>query len=122
MKLNIPLMENNVTLEDRQVLIEFLKEDRILTQSVNVREFEAEWSRWLGVKYSLFVNSGSSANLLTLAALKHLRGGGEIIVPPLTWVSDIASVLQNGFTPVFADIGLRKLAMSDKQHAAELWT
>lgn len=114
MKIQLPLMENNITAEDRRALIDFLSEDRILTQSSQVREFEKEWSRWLGVKHSVFVNSGSSANLITLAALKHLHGGGEIIVPPLTWVSDVAAVLQNGFTPVFADIDPRHLGMSEE--------
>ena len=67
--------------------------------------FEEEWSEWLGVKYSVFVNSGSSANMLTFAALKlKFPEGGEVIVPPLTWVSDIASVLQLGFKPIFVDI------------------
>ena len=116
MKLDIPLMNNNITREDLDVLIEFLKTDAILTQHKNVREFEKEWSEWLGVKHSVFVNSGSSANLITMAAIKHLYGGGgEIIVPTLTWVSDIASVMQNDFTPVFVDIDPDSLAMDPKQ-------
>ncbi len=57
----------------------------------------------------------ASANLITIAALKHLFGGGEIIVPTLTWVSDIASVLQNGFTPVFVDINPKNLCMDERQ-------
>ena len=57
MNLNWPLMENNITRVDRDILIKFLKGDPILTQSENVREFEREWSEWLGVKYSVFVNS-----------------------------------------------------------------
>src|SRR5262249_1639469 len=65
--------------------------------------------------HSVFVNSGSSANLLTLAALKELQGGGEIIVPTLTWVSDIASVLQCGFEPVFVDINPQTLGMDHAQ-------
>ena len=109
--LNIPLMSNNITREDKDCLIEFLKGDPILTQSDQVICFEREWSKWLGVQYSVFVNSGASANLLTMAALKLTRGGGEIIVPTLTWVSDIASVLQNGFKPVFVDINPKSLAM-----------
>jgi len=96
-----PLMEDNVTRQDLDVLIEFLQGMPRLTQSANVRALEQEWSQWLGVKHSVFVNSGASANLITMGALKHLYGGGEVIVPTLTWVSDIASVLQNGFTPVF---------------------
>ena len=95
-------MENNITREDLNVLIEFLKGMPRLTQSSNVNAFEQEWSAWLGVKYSIYVNSGASANLITMAALKHLCGDGEIIVPTLTWVSDIASVLQNGTLKISA--------------------
>ena len=111
-----PLMSNNILREDLDVVINFIKQsDPILTQSSNVQAFEKEWSQWLGVKYSVFVNSGASANLVTMAVLKQLYGGGEIIVPPLTWVSDIASVLQNGFDPVFVDINPQTLCMDDKQ-------
>ena len=108
-----PLMRNNILREDLDAVIEHLKQDDpILTHGANVRAFEAEWSQWLGVKYSVFVNSGASANLLTMAILKIRHpDGGEIITPPLTWVSDVASVLQNGFTPVFADIDPFSLAM-----------
>jgi CDP-6-deoxy-D-xylo-4-hexulose-3-dehydrase len=110
-----PLMENNITREDLDVLIDFLKGVPKLTQGDQVESFEEEWSRWLGVEYSLFVNSGSSANLITMAAMKHLYGLGEVIVPTLTWVSDIAAVLQNGFTPVFVDINPRTLGMDTAQ-------
>jgi len=115
MTLNWPLMENNITREDIDTLIDFLKKMPRLTQSDNVKAFEEEWSTWLGVKYSVFVNSGSSANLLSMAAMKNLYGGGEIIVPTLTWVSDITSVVQNGFTPVFVDINPKNLCMDDEQ-------
>lgn len=120
MNLNWPLMENNITMEDLNVLIEFLKGQPRLTQSDNVLAFEKEWAEWLGVGYSVYVNSGASANLITIAALKYLYGTGEIIVPPLTWVSDIASVIQNGFTPVFVDINPRNLCMNDEQVIAKL--
>ena len=120
MKLDWPLMENNITMEDLNVLIEFLKRNPRLTQSTNVDAFEREWSEWLGVRYSVFVNSGASANLITMAALKYLYGIGEIIVPPLTWVSDIASVIQNGFTPVFVDINPKSLCMNDEQVISRL--
>lgn len=115
MSFNWPLMNNNITVEDKNALIEFLKEDNILTQSKNVKEFEKEWSEWLGVKYSVFVNSGASANLLSIATIKHLFGAGEIIVPTLTWVSDIASLLHYGFKPVFVDVNPKTLGMDDSQ-------
>lgn len=115
MALDIPLMNNNITREDLDCVIEFLKGQPILTQSKNVLAFEEEWSRWLGCKYSVFVNSGSSANILTMAAMRYLYGPGEIIVPTLTWVSDITSVLYAGLKPVFVDIDLSHLAMAEDQ-------
>ncbi|MDB3944440.1 DegT/DnrJ/EryC1/StrS aminotransferase family protein [Gammaproteobacteria bacterium] len=113
MNKNFPLMRNNITRQDLDRVIEFLKQDDpILTQSSNVRAFEEEWSEWLGVKHSVFVNSGSSANQLTIAALRLRHPeGGEVVVPPLTWSSDISAVLQAGFTPVFADINPHHLGM-----------
>ncbi|MBI3408015.1 MAG: DegT/DnrJ/EryC1/StrS aminotransferase family protein [Planctomycetes bacterium] len=109
-------MKNNISRADLDAVCDFLQqEDPILTQSRNVRAFEEEWSDWLGVRHSVFVNSGSSANFLTLTALKEIHGTGEIIVPAITWVSDIAAVLQNGFEPVFVDIEPRTLGMDNEQ-------
>ena len=114
--LNLPLMKNNITRTDLDAVIAYLsQDDPPLTHSKQTLEFEREWSEWLGVKYSVFVNSGASANLLTMAALKEMFGLGEVIVPPLTWVSDIAAVLQNGFTPVFVDIDRCTLGMDTAQ-------
>ena len=109
-------MDNNITRDDLDQVINFLKKDNsILTQNTNVKKFEQNWSKWLGCKYSIFVNSGSSANLLSISVLKILGYSGEIIVPTLTWISDIAAVLHCGFKPVFVDINPRTLCMDEKQ-------
>jgi CDP-6-deoxy-D-xylo-4-hexulose-3-dehydrase len=50
-----------------------------------------------------------------MAAIRERFGGGEIIVPTLTWISDVSSVVQNGFKPVFVDIDPRTLGMDTKQ-------
>lgn len=108
-----PLMVNNVQREDLDSLIEHLKqEDPKLTHGPKVREFEEKWSEWLGVKHSVMLNSGASANDLSMLALREIYGTGEVIVPALTWVSDIASVLHAGHTPVFVDIDPNSLGMS----------
>ena len=111
-----PLMRNNILREDLDAVITYLKtDDPILTNGANVRAFEESWSKWLGVKYSVFVNSGSSANLLSLFILKdRYPEGGEVIVPPLTWVSDIVSVIM-AFKPVFCDINKRTLGLIAKK-------
>ncbi|HSF59127.1 MAG TPA: DegT/DnrJ/EryC1/StrS aminotransferase family protein, partial [Candidatus Binatia bacterium] len=116
-----PLMKNNVSGADLAAIVDFLQQDDpILTQSAQVQAFEQEWSAWLGVKHSVFVNSGSSANLLTIAALREHYGPGEIIVPTLTWASDIASVIQCGFKPVFVDVDRRTLGMDNAQVIAKI--
>ena len=117
MKFHHPLMHQNFAKSDTNAVIKlFKKKNIILTQSENVKRFEQKWSKWLGVKYSVFVNSGSSANLLTISALKILyKKKKEIILPTLTWVSDINSVIQNGYKPVFVDINPTNLCMDEKQ-------
>jgi len=116
MKFSHPLMCNNFTKGDINAAIKLLRQkNRILTQSKNVMEFEKKWSKWLGIKYSVFVNSGSSANFITMSIIKILYGKGNIVLPTLTWVSDINSVIQNNLDPIFVDINPKNLCMSDKE-------
>ncbi len=119
MKFNHPLMHNNITQGDLEKVTElFKKKNIILTQSVEVDKFEKKWSEWLGIKYSTFVNSGSSANFITIKILQILNkdfSKNEIITPTLTWVSDVNSVIMNGFKPIFVDINLSNLSMNIDQ-------
>jgi len=118
-KFSHPLMHNNFTSSDIIGVTKILKKKNIiLTQSKKVEEFEKKWSKWLGVKYSTFVNSGSSANFISISLLKILNKDkikNEIIVPTLTWVSDINSIIMNGFKPIFVDINLKNLSMDTEQ-------
>lgn len=113
--LNIPLMSNNISNEDKEVLADFIRTSDRFTNGPKVREFEEAWSQWLGVKHSLFVNSGASANYMTMAVLRELYGPGEVIVPPIAWSSDISSVFAAGFTPVFVDVDMSTLAMNEDE-------
>ena len=112
-------MNNNYTNQDMAAVRNLLKNRNIiLTQSKKVEEFEKKWSKWLKVKYSTFVNSGSSANYISISLLKVVnknKSKNEIIVPSLTWVSDVNSVIMNGFKPVFVDINLSNLSMNTKE-------
>lgn len=111
-----PLMHNNVDRSDLDALVKYLQQDDPrLTHGPKVREFEELWAQWVGTKYSVMVNSGSSANELTMLALRHIFGGGDVIVPPLTWVSDIAAVIHAGLRPVFVDIDPVSLGMDIAQ-------
>ena len=112
-KLKLPLMSDNISRDDIDCLVEFLQQEPIprLTNGPKVVEFEEKWSKWLGVKHSVFVNSGTAANELTMLALKYMYpDGGQIIVPPLTWISDINAVWFANFDTVFVDINLKNLS------------
>lgn len=118
-KMNWPLMRDNITSGDLTEVRYFLNQADTgiprLTNGPQVEAFEQEFAVWLGCKYAVMVNSGSSANLITMAALKERVGGGEVIVPTICWSSDITAVLHAGFHPVFVDIDPSTLGMDMPQ-------
>jgi CDP-6-deoxy-D-xylo-4-hexulose-3-dehydrase len=108
------LINDNISRSDREVLANFCLNGERFTNGKKVKDFEKIWSEWLGVKNSVMVNSGSSANFISIAMVKELVGTGEIIVPPIGWVSDISSVVQLGFKPVFVDIDLKSMSITSE--------
>ncbi len=107
-----PLINDNISISDREALSEFLLSNQRLTNGQKVKEFEKIWSKWLGVRSSTMVYSGSSGNYISIAIVKELLGIGEVIVPPLGWVSDVSSIVQLGMKPVFVDISLKNLSIT----------
>lgn len=104
-----PLMKNSLTFMDKVRLVSFILGTDQYTNGKKVREFEAAWSKWLGCKYSLYVSSGSTANLLLVAAIKELfevPNGARVLLPANTWVTNVSPIIQLGLEPVFADISL----------------
>lgn len=83
---------------------------RWVTMGEKVKKFEEEYAKYIGVKYAIMVNSGSSANLLALAILTNpglknkLNPGDEVITPALTWVTTVYPIVNNGLKPVFVDV------------------
>jgi len=108
-----PLMEDTISFRDRLKMATFLLTSSRLTNGPKVREFESKWSEWLGVKHSLYVSSGSTANSLLIAAVKEhygLKDGDKVLVPATTWMTNIAPVFQNGLQPIFCDINLQNFS------------
>ena len=108
-----PLMENTISLRDRLKMAAFVLTSSRLTNGPKVREFEQKWSEWLGVKYSLYVSSGSTANSLLIEAVKEhygLKPGDKVVVPATTWMTNVAPVIQAGLQPIFCDINLRNFS------------
>jgi len=109
----IDLIQDTIDNKDIDLLIEWLKSYPKLTKGVKTIEFENKWSNWLGCKYSVFVNSGSSANLLMLYVLKVLEimKNNKVCVPSLCWATDLAPVLQLGMEPILIDCNLENLSV-----------
>lgn len=104
----IKLTHNTI---DLGKLIEWLQTEPQLTQGEKVKEFEKRWSDYIGCKYSVYVNSGSSANLLMLYALIHnkLLKNKKIVVPALSWATTVSPVIQFGLQPILCDCNMENL-------------
>jgi CDP-6-deoxy-D-xylo-4-hexulose-3-dehydrase len=99
------LAEDTIDHQDIDALIEWLGTYPRLTKSELTPQFEKKWNTWLGTKYSVFCNSGSSANLLmyyTLLLSGRLKNK-KIIVPSVGWVTTIAPAIQFGFEPIMCE-------------------
>jgi CDP-4-dehydro-6-deoxyglucose reductase, E1 len=86
-----------------------------ISQGKNVREFEESAARYFGTGSGIAVNSGSSANLIALLALKEHKGiedGAEVIVPAATFATVSMPVIQAGLVPVYVDVDLDSLNIS----------
>lgn len=99
------LAEDTIDNKDVDSLVRWLKSYPRLTKGKVTLQFESDWSQWLGMKYSVFNNSGSSANLLMYYAL--LRSGKlrnqKVIVPSVGWVTSIAPAIQFGYQPIMCE-------------------
>ena len=105
-----PLMGETITMGDRLSMAYFAMTANKFTNGKKVKQFEDNWNKWLGSKYSLFVSSGSTANFLSVAAVKELyrlKNGDEVLLPACTWVTNVAPIIQLGLKPVFVDINLK---------------
>ena len=107
------LINDSITDSDKKALTDFINTpNQRFTQGEKVREFEDAWSKYLGCEYSVFVNSGASANYIMTSIMKEEKGLGEVIVSPLGWVSDVSPLVNLGFTPVFVDVDMSNMSIS----------
>jgi len=118
----ITLIKDTIDNKDVDNLIEWLKTYPRLTKGAKTLEFEKQFAEWIGTKHAVFVNSGSSANLLMIYALKYLGAlnNNKIVVPSLSWATDLAPVLQYDIEPVLVDCNLENLSV-DLEHLEEVF-
>jgi CDP-6-deoxy-D-xylo-4-hexulose-3-dehydrase len=102
-------MGETITFTDRLKMAHFALTAKKFTFGEKVKQFESEWSTWLGAKHSLYVSSGSTANFLLIAAVKDLyklKAGDKVLLPACTWMTNVAPIMQLGLEPVFCDVNL----------------
>jgi CDP-6-deoxy-D-xylo-4-hexulose-3-dehydrase len=120
----ISLVSDTIDKSDINALIDWLSQNEIpqLTKGPLTKELEQKWAKTIGTKYSVYVNSGSSAILLTLAALKQMGKipDGKVVVPGLSWATDVSSPMLLGMQPIFCDCNLQDLSC-DLNHLEELF-
>ena len=107
-KINYPLLENAFNRKDISIAKNVIDKQQ-LTMSFITKKFEKEFANYIGSKYAVMVNSGSSANLLSLFVAKYLyklKNGDEVIIPSLCWSTSLWPIVQAGLKPVFVDINL----------------
>ena len=113
-KYNYPLLSNTLSKEDINAAKKVL-DSRMITMSKKTHDFEKRFAKYLGVKFALMVNSGSSANLLAISLLvnpqrkKKLLQGDEVLIPVVCWSTSLWPIVQNNLKPVFVDIDLKNL-------------
>lgn len=107
-KINYPLLEDAFSKEDIEIGKKVIQ-SRQLTMSKITRNFEKRFASYVGSKYAVMVNSGSSANLLSIFVAKYsykFKPGDEIIIPSLCWSTSLWPIIQAGLKPVFVDVNL----------------
>lgn len=101
----IKLINNTIDMPDILKLTEWLLTNPRLTKGEVTIEFEKLWSQWLGKKYSVFVNSGSSANLAMIYSLM-LSGrlkNNKIILPAVSWTTTVTPAIHLGLMPILCE-------------------
>ena len=124
--MSINLVSDTIDKTDIRHLIEWLDSPGMdvpqLTKGPITPVFEKKFSDWLGTQHSVFVNSGSSAILLSLAALKY--GGklknNKIVVPDLSWATDVSTPLLLGMDTFLVDCNMHNLS-ADLDHLEQLF-
>jgi CDP-6-deoxy-D-xylo-4-hexulose-3-dehydrase len=120
----IKLVSDTIDKNDITHLIEWLSQNEIprLTKGDLTIQLEEKWANKMGTKYSVFVNSGSSAILLSLAAYLYSNKiqNKKIVIPSLSWATDVSSPMLLGMEPIMCDCNLEDLSC-DLNHLEEIF-
>lgn len=115
------LAEETISQDDLQATTEWMLAGNRLTKAEVTTQFEAAFADWMGCNHAVFVNSGSSANLLMIYAAKEagrLRNN-KVIAPAVSWVTTVSPLMQLGFDVRLCDCDPVNLGL-DLDHLEQL--
>ena len=117
----ISLASNTISLTELDALADWIRQNPQLTKGELCLKFEKVFAEWQGSKYALFVNSGSSANLVMIYSL--LEGGWlknkKVVAPGVSWVTTVAPFIQLGFDITLCDCNKSDLGL-DVEHFEDI--
>ena len=110
----IKLASETIDKKELIALSNWIKTVPKLTMGYKTEQFEKKWSKWVGMKYSVFLNSGSSAILGTFQTLKEMKilKNNKVIIPAICWSTDFSSLTALGYKTVVCDCNLNDLSVS----------
>jgi CDP-6-deoxy-D-xylo-4-hexulose-3-dehydrase len=112
-----PLMSNAISETEKLELIKFITNSDRFTNGEKVKQFEEKWSKWLGVKYSTYVSSGSTANMMIMWLVKNnyfKKDKMKVLSPACTWATNISTLKQFNIDFVLGDNDLENFGLSEK--------
>ena len=101
-----PLANSPISQKDLNQLSKWIRGNPRLTMGPLTKKFESNWAKYIGTKYSIFLNSGSSANLMMVYCgiiSGRLKKGDSVIVPACGWITSISPLIQFGLKPIMVD-------------------
>lgn len=120
----IKLVSETIDRSDINSLISWISQEPIpiLTKNKLTENLEKKWASKIGTKYSVFVNSGSSSILLTLAAIKYsgYLTNKKIVIPALSWATDLSTPILLDYDPILCDCNLNDLSC-DLNHLEQIF-
>lgn len=107
-RIKISVGDFRVNEEDRKEIGKIL-DSGMVSEGQYVRKFEDEWAKYIGTKYSVVLNSGTSALIAGLTALKYKQGskvrcGTKVITTPISYIATSNAIVLSGLEPIYVDV------------------
>ena len=120
MKIKVPVGDLRIGPEERRAINEVLDSGRV-SEGDKVREFERDFANFIGTRYAITLNSGTSAIIAGLMALEYnseyrIKKGTKVITTPTTYIATSNAIVLSGLDPVYLDVGETTKVKSSKEY------